>query len=95
MSHLAHDKRRVTARLNRLVGQFDGIRRMVAQASVEDEQACFRVLQQMAAARGALNGLMAELIEEHFEHHVLHEKVLAKRRTGTRELIRVVRSFVK
>jgi DNA-binding FrmR family transcriptional regulator len=28
------------------------------------------VLQQLAAARGAINGLMAEVIEDHIRHHV-------------------------
>ncbi len=95
MSHIAHDKRRLTARLNRLAGQIEGVRRMVEQAAGDDDQTCFRVLQQMAAARGAMNGLMAELIEQHLEHHIVRVNGPSKRRSGAGELIRVLRSFSK
>jgi len=39
---------------------------------------CYRVLWQTAAARGALNGLMAELIESRFRFHTVQPKASAR-----------------
>ena len=95
MSHITHHKKRLIGRVNRLIGQLEGIRRMVEQAALDDDVTCYRVMQQLAATRGALNGLMAQLIEEHLDHHVLDGRTSAKRREGADELIKVLRSFAK
>jgi DNA-binding FrmR family transcriptional regulator len=54
-------------------------------------------LQTVAAARGALNGLVAEMIEDHVRFHVLDpdEKVSAKRARAADELVHIVRAYVK
>jgi DNA-binding FrmR family transcriptional regulator len=49
-------------------------------------------LQQTAAARGALNGLMAELIDGHVRHHVLGK---TEREKATNELMEIVRSYLR
>jgi DNA-binding FrmR family transcriptional regulator len=95
MSHITLHKKRLTGRINRLLGQLQAIRRMVEQAAEGDDVVCYKVMQQLAAARGAMNGLMAQLIEEHLDHHVLDGKTPAKRRKGADELIKVLRSFAK
>ncbi len=95
MSHITLHKKRLTGRINRLIGQLEGVGRMVAQAAEGDDVTCYKVMQQLAAARGAMNGLMSQLIEEHLDHHVLDGKTAAKRRQGADELIKVLRSFAK
>lgn len=95
MSHITLHKRRLNGRLNRLIGQLEGIRRMVEKAGEGDDMTCYKVMQQLAAARGAMNGLMAQLIEEHMDHHVLDGRTPAKRRKGADELIKVLRSFTR
>ena len=95
MSHITLHKKRLTGRINRLLGQLQAVRRMVEQAAEGDDVVCYKVMQQLAAARGAMNGLMAQLIEEHLDHHVLDGKTPAKRREGADELIKVLRSFAK
>ncbi len=95
MSHITHDRKRLTGRLNRLIGQLEGIRRMVDEAEEGDDRTCYQVMQQLAAARGAMNGLMTELIEEHLDHHVLAGETPGKRREGADALIKVLRSFAR
>jgi DNA-binding FrmR family transcriptional regulator len=51
----------------------------------------------VASLRGAINGLTAELMEDHIRHHVVdpaHEKNPA-RAQGAAELIEVVRTYLK
>lgn len=93
MSHIAHDKNRLEKRLCRLIGQLEGIRRMVQGAFAGDDTTCYKVMQQLAAARGAITSLMAEVIDEHIEYHVVRVESPHKRREGANELLRVLRSF--
>lgn len=66
MSHLQYDKK-VLNRVKRLKGQIHA----VEDALNQPELSCIEVLQQVAAIKGAVNGLMNELIENHLRHHVL------------------------
>ena len=52
MSHTTYDRNRLIRRLNRLIGQLEGVRRMVDSADVGDELVCYKVMQQLAAVRG-------------------------------------------
>ncbi|OTG76495.1 transcriptional repressor RcnR to maintain nickel and cobalt homeostasis [Acinetobacter sp. ANC 5054] len=68
MSHLHQDKK-ILNRVKRLQGQVNA----VEHALQLPEAGCIEVLQQVAAIKGAVNGLMNELIEAHLRHHVLPE----------------------
>jgi DNA-binding FrmR family transcriptional regulator len=86
MAHIANDKK-LLARVRRIRGQIEGIER-----SIESGNDCYAVLQQTAAARGALSGLMAELIDGHIRHHVNDP---AQREQATEELMQIVRSYLR
>jgi DNA-binding FrmR family transcriptional regulator len=58
-SILEKRNQRITARLRRIQGQVAAIER-----SLFTKPDCTTLLQRIAAARGAMNGLMADLIEE-------------------------------
>ena len=60
MPHAPDDKRRAIARLRRIQGQAQALERAI-EAGAE----CAPVLQQIAAMRGAVNGLMSEVLESH------------------------------
>ena len=60
MPHTPADKKRAITRLRRIKGQADALERAV-EAGVD----CGALLQQIAALRGAANGLMAEVLESH------------------------------
>ena len=58
MSHLSRGKLDLVNRTKKVIGQLESVLR----ALNEDEQ-CADVLQRLAAARGAINSLMGELLE--------------------------------
>jgi DNA-binding FrmR family transcriptional regulator len=88
MAHISSDPdKKLLARVRRIRGQIEGVER-----AIEESTDCYAVLQQTAAVRGALNGLMAELIEGHIRHHVLADN---KNGTGAEELIDIVRSYLR
>lgn len=65
MSHTVRDKKKLLARVNRIRGQLNGIER-----ALESEQGCIEVLRQITSCRGAMNGLLAVVLEEHIESHL-------------------------
>ena len=66
MSHTVKDKKKLLSRVRRIKGQSEAIER-----ALEGDSECEDILQLVASCRGALNGLMAELIEGHLRFHVL------------------------
>ena len=66
MAHTIKDKRKLLSRIRRIKGQTEAIER-----ALEGEVECEDILQLVASCRGALNGLMSELIEGHLRFHVL------------------------
>lgn len=66
MSHL-HQDNKILNRVKRLQGQLNAVEQSLLQPDAE----CIAVLQQAAAIKGAVNGLMNELIEAHLRHHVI------------------------
>lgn len=90
MSHTRDEKAKLLARVSRIRGQVEAL-----EHSLQAERGCFEVLQQIAAVRGAINGLMAEVIEDHIEGHLLPAEDEAKRRQSADELIEVMRTYLK
>ena len=60
MPHSPDDKRKAIARLRRIQGQAAALER-----AIEAGSECAPVLQQIAALRGAVHGLMSEVLESH------------------------------
>ncbi|GLQ45974.1 hypothetical protein GCM10007862_10250 [Dyella lipolytica] len=91
MSHIAREKTRLLSRVRRIRGQVEGIER-----ALNDEKDCAEILRQIAAARGAINGLMAKVVEDHIDMHVAHPSLgEAERAQGARELVEVIHSYMK
>ncbi|MGE5623262.1 MAG: metal/formaldehyde-sensitive transcriptional repressor [Bacillota bacterium] len=92
MGHTVRDKTRLLNRVRRLRGQVDAIER-----ALEEEQGCAEVMQLIASTRGAMNGLMAEIIEGHVREHVAGPGIASDdaRRQGADELIEVLRTYLK
>jgi DNA-binding FrmR family transcriptional regulator len=66
MSHVANEKEKLLNRLKRLRGQVEAIER-----AVRNDEECAGVLQQATACRGALDGFIAEVIEDHIREHMV------------------------
>jgi DNA-binding FrmR family transcriptional regulator len=92
MAHTVREKQKLLNRVRRIRGQIEAVER-----ALEAERECTDVLQLIAAARGAINGLMAEVIEDHIRLHVVDPSrpSASKKSRGARELIDVVRTYLK
>jgi FrmR/RcnR family transcriptional regulator, repressor of frmRAB operon len=92
MAHTKKDQEKLLLRVRRIRGQIDALER-----ALSDEAECSHVLQLMAACRGALNGLMAEVIEGHIRFHVLPPETVATspQAEAADELVDVVRAYLK
>lgn len=92
MSHTTREKAKLLARVRRIRGQVEALER-----ALEAQSGCAVVLQQISAVRGAINGLMLEVMEEHIEKHLADPGITsdAQRREGADELIDVVRSYLR
>ena len=89
--HTAREKSKLLARVRRIRGQVEAIER-----ALEVESGCAEVLQLVAAARGATNGLMAELIEDHIREHVVGpDRNKVEQDAAVDELLDVVRAYLK
>ncbi|WP_337267687.1 metal/formaldehyde-sensitive transcriptional repressor [Oryzifoliimicrobium ureilyticus] len=91
MSHIVREKQKLINRVRRIRGQSEGIERML-----EEEKGCAEVMHAIAGMRGAINGLMGEIIEDHILSHVAAADLTqAEREEGAAELIDVLRSYLK
>lgn len=92
MGHTVREKTKLLGRVRRIRGQVEALER-----ALEAEKGCSEVLHQIAAVRGAMNGLMAEIIEDHIQMHVANPAIKSNvdRIKGADELIDVVRSYLK
>ena len=60
MAHTIKEKQKILSRVNRIKGQLEAFSK-----AIEGEQDCYQVMQLLASCRGALNGLMGEVVEGH------------------------------
>lgn len=91
MSHTTRDKRKLLLRIRRAVGQLQA-----AERAVQEERECAYILQTIAASRGAINGLMAEILQSHIRFLMSADYRTPKRRAeSTDELIDLVRAYSK
>jgi DNA-binding FrmR family transcriptional regulator len=66
MAHTIDEKKRLLNRVRRLKGQVAAI-----EKSLDQEDECSHILHTISACRGAMDALMAEVIEGHIRFHVL------------------------
>jgi DNA-binding FrmR family transcriptional regulator len=92
VSHTVHEKAKLLNRVRRLRGQMEAIER-----ALEQEADCAEVLQLIASARGAMSGLMAEVVEDHIRMHIIDPACApdSMQSRGAEELIEVLRSYLK
>jgi DNA-binding FrmR family transcriptional regulator len=92
MSHTIRQKDNLLLRAKRIQGQVEALVR-----ALEAERECSDVLQIMSAARGAMNSLMAEMLEGHIRGHVLNgrHKPTSEQVTATNEVIAMVKSYLR
>ncbi len=90
MAHVTRHRRKILARIRRIGGQVGAL-----EKSLERDIDCAAVLTQIAAVRGAVHGLMLEVLEDHLHEHVVAEP---RRRGRAREMTAVnslLRTYLK
>ena len=90
MAHTVRDKAKLLARVRRIQGQTAAL-----EKQLNEESDCVGVLQQIAAIRGAVNGLMAAVIERHLTDHVVKEPELEQRQHDLDVVLQVIKSYLK
>ncbi|MDT3379786.1 metal/formaldehyde-sensitive transcriptional repressor [Labrys portucalensis] len=89
--HTIKEKTRLIARVRRIKGQAEALER-----ALEQELGCADVLMLVASMRGAVNGLTAEVMEDHIRHHIVDpDKENSSQAQGAAELIEVLRTYIK
>lgn len=83
MAHTINGGRKLLTRIRRIQGQAAALERAVEGGQAE----CLAVLQQIAAIRGAVNGLMAEVLEGHLREHLGDPDLDAKTRAEETDAI--------
>ena len=91
MPHTIKDKKQLLTRVRRIKGQAEALER-----ALEQETECSAILQQIAAIRGAVNGLMAEVLEGHIREHLGADTVAPEQRgDDIEQVVSVLRSYLK
>jgi FrmR/RcnR family transcriptional regulator, repressor of frmRAB operon len=87
MSHTLKGKTKLLNRIRRIKGQVEAIER-----ALEAEAVCAEVMQQITSCRGAVNGLLAEVLEEHITSHFANTPA---NQEASEQLLDVVHSYFK
>jgi len=88
MTQTSKEKLDLVSRTKKIIGQLESVLRGLN----EDEQ-CADVLQRLSAARGAINSLMAELMEDHIRNHMPRNSKSAGEAAD--DVIQIVRTYLK
>jgi len=84
------DRVKLVNRAKRIRGQMESVER-----SLTENRDCSDVLMLLAAVRGGIDGLMAEVLEDHIRLHLVGPKAKALTPELGEELIDLVRAYMK
>src|ERR1700723_1951584 len=92
MTHTIREKTKLLVRVRRIRGQVEAIER-----ALDGEAACEKVMHLIAGARGAMAGLMAEVVEDHVRTHLVDAEThpAALNPDAGEQLLDVVRTYLK
>jgi FrmR/RcnR family transcriptional regulator, repressor of frmRAB operon len=92
MAHVIQGKKKLLARISRIRGQINAI-----EKALNEERDCGEVLLTLASCRGAMNALMAEILEGHVRLHLLQRgsEKDKSRAIAAEELIEVIKRYLK
>ena len=91
MAHTIRDKKKLLNRVRRVRGQIEAVERLL-----ENESECEEILQQIAACRGSINGLMSEVLEGHIRFHLVERRQRKSAKSNAVEdVISIAKSYLK
>lgn len=89
--HVVENRQKLLSRVRRIAGQVQAV-----EAQLSGKADCSQVLQLVASVRGAVGGLMEELIEQHMREHVARPGLTdAQRGAATEEMLAIIRRYGK
>lgn len=89
--HTVKHKKGLVTRIRRIKGQANAL-----ELALDSEAQCGEILQQIAAIRGAVNGLMMEVLDGHLREHLGAEAASAiEREKDIDQVVSVLRSYLK
>jgi DNA-binding FrmR family transcriptional regulator len=88
MSHIPREKLELVSRTKKVIGQLESVLR-----AIEEDAHCADILQRLAASRGAINSIMAELMEDHILNHMPRKTKSSAE--AAQDLIEIVRTYLK
>ena len=92
MTHTIKEKKKLLARVGRIRGQVEALERALAE-----EMECARIMHMIAGIRGAVSGLMGEVVEEHVRTHLVDPRKNpgALNADAAEQLIEVVHTYLR
>jgi len=90
MAHTVRDKQKLLNRTRRIRGQVEAVER-----ALEGEADCSEVMHLLSAIRGAMNGLLAEILEDHVREHLVGRSASDTRVAAADEFIDVIHAYFK
>lgn len=89
--HVIEGKQKLLNRVRRLRGQIDALER-----ALEGNESCSEVMRLLTASRGAINGIMAEVVEDHIQMHMIdpRRKRSSTEKKAADELLGVLRTYI-
>ncbi len=92
MAHTVEEEKRLLNRVRRIGGQVGAIERLLSEKSE-----CSEILHAISVCRGALDSLMAEVIEGHIRYHVLDPKrdPTDEQQQAAQDLVDALKTYLK
>lgn len=91
MTHTVEAKKKLINRVRRLKGQLDALER-----ALEAEESCEELMQLLVTSRGAVDGLMAEIVEGYVRTHMVDpdRKPSKSEQHAADALLTVLRAYI-
>jgi DNA-binding FrmR family transcriptional regulator len=92
LAHIIRDQKKMLNRVRRIRGQVESIEHAIERAAD-----CSEILHTLSACRGAINSLMAEVLDGHIRFHVADpdQDPESEKAKATQELIDVIRAYLR
>ena len=93
MAHTIEEKKKLLNRVRRIMGQVAAIEKSLDQENAD----CSEILHNISACRGAMDALMAEVIEGHIRYHILPRDgtVSDEQARAADDLVSALRAYLK
>ncbi|HYK19041.1 MAG TPA: metal/formaldehyde-sensitive transcriptional repressor [Bryobacteraceae bacterium] len=92
LAHILRDQKKMLNRVRRIRGQVESI-----ESAIERGADCSDILHTISACRGAINALMAEVLDGHIRFHVIDpdDNPKSEKARATQELIDVIKTYLR